>query len=174
MLSRQKLWNPTLCLSTLNDYFKFPPNIWYSFKITYLIQFVLLTLFCCCCFFLFRDIVLKLLQYEASTNVADNKGYFPIHLAAWKGDVEIVKILIHHGPSHSRVNEQVHLPNVCSWCNFSSFTKAKPYWKCDFFIFTLPKGLSIAEFPKSWNLKNSLVFGYDVQRLSWAFVKLLC
>lgn len=57
-------------------------------------------------FFLPRDIVLKLLQYEASTNVADNKGYFPIHLAAWKGDVEIVKILIHHGPSHSRVNEQ--------------------------------------------------------------------
>ncbi|XP_073940288.1 ankyrin repeat and sterile alpha motif domain-containing protein 1B isoform X8 [Castor canadensis] len=52
------------------------------------------------------DIILKLLQYEASTNVADNKGYFPIHLAAWKGDVEIVKILIHHGPSHSRVNEQ--------------------------------------------------------------------
>ncbi|XP_035192351.1 ankyrin repeat and sterile alpha motif domain-containing protein 1B isoform X5 [Oxyura jamaicensis] len=55
---------------------------------------------------LLRDIVLKLLQYEASTNVADNKGYFPIHLAAWRGDVDIVKILIHHGPSHSRVNEQ--------------------------------------------------------------------
>ncbi|XP_075790057.1 ankyrin repeat and sterile alpha motif domain-containing protein 1B isoform X4 [Pelodiscus sinensis] len=53
-----------------------------------------------------RDVVIKLLQYEASTNVADNKGYFPIHLAAWKGDVDIVKILIHHGPSHSRVNEQ--------------------------------------------------------------------
>ncbi|XP_032077248.1 ankyrin repeat and sterile alpha motif domain-containing protein 1B isoform X1 [Thamnophis elegans] len=53
-----------------------------------------------------KDVVIKLLQYEASTNVADNKGYFPIHLAAWKGDVEIVKILIHHGPSHSRVNEQ--------------------------------------------------------------------
>ncbi|XP_057613543.1 ankyrin repeat and sterile alpha motif domain-containing protein 1B isoform X2 [Chionomys nivalis] len=53
-----------------------------------------------------KDIVLKLLQYEASTNVADNKGYFPIHLAAWRGDVEIVKLLIHHGPSHSRVNEQ--------------------------------------------------------------------
>ncbi|XP_074867473.1 ankyrin repeat and sterile alpha motif domain-containing protein 1B isoform X7 [Carettochelys insculpta] len=53
-----------------------------------------------------KDVVLKLLQYEASTNVADNKGYFPIHLAAWKGDVDIVKILIHHGPSHSRVNEQ--------------------------------------------------------------------
>ncbi|XP_010627443.1 ankyrin repeat and sterile alpha motif domain-containing protein 1B isoform X10 [Fukomys damarensis] len=53
-----------------------------------------------------KEIVLKLLQYEASTNVADNKGYFPIHLAAWKGDVEIVKILIHQGPSYSRVNEQ--------------------------------------------------------------------
>ncbi|XP_066561724.1 ankyrin repeat and sterile alpha motif domain-containing protein 1B isoform X3 [Amia ocellicauda] len=53
-----------------------------------------------------RDVVLKLLQYEASTNVADNKGCFPLHLAAWKGDVEIVKILIHHGPSHCRVNEQ--------------------------------------------------------------------
>uniref|UniRef100_A0A670IZK1 Ankyrin repeat and sterile alpha motif domain containing 1B n=1 Tax=Podarcis muralis TaxID=64176 RepID=A0A670IZK1_PODMU len=53
-----------------------------------------------------KDVVIKLLQFEASTNVADNKGYFPIHLAAWKGDVEIVKILIHHGPSHSRVNEQ--------------------------------------------------------------------
>nr|XP_045008304.1 ankyrin repeat and sterile alpha motif domain-containing protein 1B isoform X24 [Jaculus jaculus] len=58
-----------------------------------------------------KDIVLKLLQYEASTNVADNKGYFPIHLAAWKGDVEIVKILIHHGPSHSRVNEQQNNEN---------------------------------------------------------------
>lgn len=57
-----------------------------------------------------REIVLKLLQYEASTNVADNKGYFPIHLAAWKGDEEIVKILIHHGPSRSRVNEQVRRP----------------------------------------------------------------
>ncbi|XP_072327656.1 ankyrin repeat and sterile alpha motif domain-containing protein 1B isoform X11 [Scyliorhinus torazame] len=53
-----------------------------------------------------KDVVLKLLQYEASTNVADNKGCLPLHLAAWKGDMDIVKILIHHGPSHSRVNEQ--------------------------------------------------------------------
>ncbi|KPP69777.1 hypothetical protein Z043_111434 [Scleropages formosus] len=52
------------------------------------------------------DVVLKLLQFEASTNVADSKGCFPLHLAAWKGDVEIVRILIHHGPSHCRVNEQ--------------------------------------------------------------------
>ncbi|XP_041113226.1 ankyrin repeat and sterile alpha motif domain-containing protein 1B-like isoform X1 [Polyodon spathula] len=53
-----------------------------------------------------KDVVLKLLQYEASTNVADNKGCFPLHLAAWKGDVDIVKILIHHGPSYCRVNEK--------------------------------------------------------------------
>ncbi|RXM36708.1 Ankyrin repeat and sterile alpha motif domain-containing protein 1B [Acipenser ruthenus] len=53
-----------------------------------------------------KDVVLKLLQYEASTNVADNKGCIPLHLAAWKGDVDIVKILIHHGPSYCRVNEQ--------------------------------------------------------------------
>lgn len=51
--------------------------------------------------------MLKLLQFEASTNVADSKGCFPLHLAAWRGDVDIVQILIHHGPSHSRVNEQV-------------------------------------------------------------------
>ncbi|KAL0963000.1 hypothetical protein UPYG_G00348200 [Umbra pygmaea] len=55
-----------------------------------------------------RDVVLKLLQYEASTNVADSKGCFPLHLAAWRGDVDIVRILIHHGPSHCRVNQQNH------------------------------------------------------------------
>uniref|UniRef100_A0A8C2GSF1 Ankyrin repeat and sterile alpha motif domain containing 1B n=1 Tax=Cyprinus carpio TaxID=7962 RepID=A0A8C2GSF1_CYPCA len=36
-----------------------------------------------------RDVVLKLLQFEASTNVADSKGCFPLHLAAWRGDVDI-------------------------------------------------------------------------------------
>jgi len=58
-----------------------------------------------------RDVVLKLLQFEATTNVADSKGCFPLHLAAWRGDVDIVQILIHHGPSHSRVNEQVLYPH---------------------------------------------------------------
>nr|XP_033807653.1 ankyrin repeat and sterile alpha motif domain-containing protein 1B [Geotrypetes seraphini] len=53
-----------------------------------------------------RNVVLKLLQFEASANVADHKGCFPIHLAAWRGDADIVKILICQGPSHSRVNEQ--------------------------------------------------------------------
>ncbi|XP_013859671.1 ankyrin repeat and sterile alpha motif domain-containing protein 1B isoform X2 [Austrofundulus limnaeus] len=55
-----------------------------------------------------RDVVLKLLQFEASTNVADSKGCFPLHLAAWRGDVDIVRILINHGPSHCHVNQQNH------------------------------------------------------------------
>ncbi|XP_069020927.1 ankyrin repeat and sterile alpha motif domain-containing protein 1B isoform X2 [Embiotoca jacksoni] len=53
-----------------------------------------------------RDVVLKLLQFEACTNVSDSKGCFPLHLAAWRGDVDIVRILIHHGPSHCHVNQQ--------------------------------------------------------------------
>ncbi|XP_061920785.1 ankyrin repeat and sterile alpha motif domain-containing protein 1B isoform X1 [Entelurus aequoreus] len=53
-----------------------------------------------------REVVLKLLQFEASTNVADSKGCFPLHLAAWRGDVDIVRILIHHRPSHCLVNQQ--------------------------------------------------------------------
>ncbi|CAJ1054780.1 ankyrin repeat and sterile alpha motif domain-containing protein 1B isoform X1 [Xyrichtys novacula] len=63
-----------------------------------------------------RDVVLKLLQFEASTNVADNKGCFPLHLAAWRGDVDIVRILIHHGPSHCRVNQQNHERETALHC----------------------------------------------------------
>uniref|UniRef100_A0A8C6UG00 Ankyrin repeat and sterile alpha motif domain containing 1B n=1 Tax=Neogobius melanostomus TaxID=47308 RepID=A0A8C6UG00_9GOBI len=57
---------------------------------------------------LLLEVVLRLLQFEASTNVADSKGCFPLHLAAWRGDVDIVRILLHHGPSHCRVNQQNH------------------------------------------------------------------
>uniref|UniRef100_A0A3B1K2W4 Ankyrin repeat and sterile alpha motif domain containing 1B n=1 Tax=Astyanax mexicanus TaxID=7994 RepID=A0A3B1K2W4_ASTMX len=63
-----------------------------------------------------RDVVLKLLQFEASTNMADSKGCFPLHLAAWRGDVDIVRILIHHGPSHCRVNEQNHEKETALHC----------------------------------------------------------
>ncbi|KAM9704873.1 ankyrin repeat and sterile alpha motif domain-containing protein 1B isoform 7-T9 [Menidia menidia] len=63
-----------------------------------------------------RDVVLKLLQFEASTNVADSKGCFPLHLAAWRGDVDIVRILIHHGPSHCRVNQQNHERETALHC----------------------------------------------------------
>lgn len=120
--------------------------------------------------FFLRDIVLKLLQYEASTNVADNKGYFPIHLAAWKGDVEIVKILIHHGPSHSRVNEQVHPPDACSCRNLlSSFAKGQATLrKLIAFIFTLPKIILLLNFLKE-KFAQFFGLGYDVQAL-WAWV----
>uniref|UniRef100_A0A3P9J9J9 Ankyrin repeat and sterile alpha motif domain containing 1B n=1 Tax=Oryzias latipes TaxID=8090 RepID=A0A3P9J9J9_ORYLA len=63
-----------------------------------------------------RDVVLKLLQFEASTNVADSKGCSPLHLAAWRGDVDIVRILIHHGPSHCRVNQQNHERETALHC----------------------------------------------------------
>uniref|UniRef100_A0A8C6KQL0 Ankyrin repeat and sterile alpha motif domain containing 1B n=1 Tax=Nothobranchius furzeri TaxID=105023 RepID=A0A8C6KQL0_NOTFU len=55
-----------------------------------------------------RDVVLKLLQFEASTTAADSKGCFPLHLAAWRGDVDIVRILINHGPTNCYVNQQNH------------------------------------------------------------------
>ncbi|XP_068442562.1 ankyrin repeat and sterile alpha motif domain-containing protein 1B isoform X1 [Clinocottus analis] len=63
-----------------------------------------------------REVVLKLLQFEASTNVADSKGCFPLHLAAWRGDVDIVRILIHHRPSHGRVNQQNHERETALHC----------------------------------------------------------
>ncbi|KAM3588107.1 uncharacterized protein V6R79_021457 [Siganus canaliculatus] len=63
-----------------------------------------------------REVVLKLLQFEASANIADNKGCFPLHLAAWRGDVDIVRILVHHGPSHCRVNQQNHERETALHC----------------------------------------------------------
>lgn len=126
-------------------------------------------------FFLFtfslRDIVLKLLQYEASTNVADNKGYFPIHLAAWKGDVEIVKILIHHGPSHSRVNEQVPSSNVCSHIVIHSqaLQRQSRMEVLIHFIFTLPKIILLLNFLKETFEQFLDGFGCDAQKL-WVWV----
>lgn len=55
----------------------------------------------------YSEVVEALLRNEALTNIADNKGCYPLHLAAWKGDEHIVKLLIHQGPSHPKVNEQV-------------------------------------------------------------------
>lgn len=53
------------------------------------------------------EVVEVLLRNEALTNMADNKGCYPLHLAAWKGDQRIVKLLVHQGPSHPKLNEQV-------------------------------------------------------------------
>uniref|UniRef100_A0A8C4ZAM8 Ankyrin repeat and sterile alpha motif domain-containing protein 1B n=1 Tax=Gadus morhua TaxID=8049 RepID=A0A8C4ZAM8_GADMO len=63
-----------------------------------------------------REVVLKLLQFEASSNVADSKGCLPLHLAAWRGDVDIVRILLQHGPSQCRVNQQNHERETALHC----------------------------------------------------------
>ncbi|XP_037316107.2 ankyrin repeat and sterile alpha motif domain-containing protein 1B isoform X4 [Pungitius pungitius] len=63
-----------------------------------------------------RDVVLKLLQFEASADQADSKGCFPLHLAAWRGDVDIVRILLRHGSSHCRVNQQNHERETALHC----------------------------------------------------------
>lgn len=45
-----------------------------------------------------------LLQHEASPNVVDSKGSSPLHLAAWAGDAEIVRLILSQGPSNPKVN----------------------------------------------------------------------
>ncbi|CAD1478766.1 unnamed protein product, partial [Heterotrigona itama] len=50
------------------------------------------------------EVVKLLLQYEASTNVVDAKGSSPLHLAAWAGDAEIVRLILTQGPSVPKVN----------------------------------------------------------------------
>jgi len=57
-------------------------------------------------------VVRLLLQYEASTNVVDAKGSSPLHLAAWAGDAEIVRLILSQGPSVPKVNLAVSSLNV--------------------------------------------------------------
>lgn len=66
------------------------------------------------------EVVEALLRNEAFTNIADNKGCYPLHLAAWKGDEHIVKLLIHQGPSHPKLNEQVWCCDCLCFCVFWS------------------------------------------------------
>lgn len=68
----------------------------------------------------YSDVVEALLRNEALANIADSKGCYPLHLAAWKGDEQIVRLLIHQGPSHPKLNEQVwHLELKMSvWISF--------------------------------------------------------
>lgn len=51
-----------------------------------------------------REVVQLLLAHEASTNILDVKGSSPLHLAAWTGNVDIVRLLLCHGPSVPNVN----------------------------------------------------------------------
>ncbi|KAL1458965.1 hypothetical protein WDU94_010984, partial [Cyamophila willieti] len=52
----------------------------------------------------YRDIVELLLVNEASVNIVDAKGSSPLHLAAWTGNLDIVRLLLCHGPSVPNVN----------------------------------------------------------------------
>lgn len=79
--------------------------------------------------FICSDVVEALLRNEALTNVADSKGCYPLHLAAWKGDERIVKLLIHKGPSHPKINEQVC---CCIYFSILMWTSLLKLW---FFIF---------------------------------------
>ncbi len=47
-----------------------------------------------------------LLRCGASTTIQDSSGSCPLHLAAWKGDTETVKLLVTQGPSRANVNQQ--------------------------------------------------------------------
>jgi len=38
--------------------------------------------------------------------IPDSSGSCPLHLAAWKGDIEIVSSLVQQGPSRANVNHQ--------------------------------------------------------------------
>ncbi|XP_069489589.1 ankyrin repeat and SAM domain-containing protein 1A isoform X3 [Ambystoma mexicanum] len=74
-----------------------------------------------------RDVVEALLRNDAVTNVGDCKGCYPLHLAAWKGDAHIVKLLIHQGPSHTKVNEQnaLEIKELKKYGPFDPYMNAK-------------------------------------------------
>ena len=48
-----------------------------------------------------------LLSHEASTNIVDLKGSSPLHLAAWSGSEEIVRLLLTSTHSVPNVNMTV-------------------------------------------------------------------
>ncbi|XP_037071264.1 ankyrin repeat and SAM domain-containing protein 1A-like [Pollicipes pollicipes] len=50
------------------------------------------------------EVVALLMAHEASVNLADHRGSTPLHLAAWTGNVEVVRTLITHGPGIANVD----------------------------------------------------------------------
>ena len=66
----------------------------------------------CCIIITPREIVSLLLRCGASTTIPDCSGSGPLHLAAWKGDVEIVRVLVNQGPSRANVNQQSDADNT--------------------------------------------------------------
>ena len=87
-----------------------------------------------------REVVGLLLKMQASANIPDLRGCFPLHLAAWRGNADICRVLLRQGPSLANVNAQVkqesladakvsarqqcvyedpyrrNLQQICNWC----------------------------------------------------------
>jgi len=55
----------------------------------------------------FREIVVLLLEHEASPNIVDNKGSTPLHLAAWAGHTDIVRLILTQGVRVTQINLKV-------------------------------------------------------------------
>ncbi|XP_057381430.1 ankyrin repeat and SAM domain-containing protein 1A-like [Daphnia carinata] len=51
-----------------------------------------------------REIVVLLLEHEASPNIVDGKGSSPLHLAAWAGHADIVRLLLTSGVRVTQIN----------------------------------------------------------------------
>ena len=54
-----------------------------------------------------REIVVLLLEHEASPNIVDSKGSSPLHLAAWAGHSDIVRLLLTTGIRVTQINLRV-------------------------------------------------------------------
>ncbi|KAK2184123.1 hypothetical protein NP493_281g02023 [Ridgeia piscesae] len=62
------------------------------------------------------EAVRLLLRYEGSANTDDSRGCFPLHLAAWNGHADICRVLLTHGPSIAKVNEQNAISETALHC----------------------------------------------------------
>lgn len=60
------------------------------------------------------EIVALLLENEASPNLVDNKGSTALHLAAWAGHSDIVRLILTTGNHVVQINLKVGLDNFCT------------------------------------------------------------
>lgn len=60
----------------------------------------------------FREIVVLLLEHEASPNITDSKGSTPLHLASWAGHSDIVRLLLTTGVRVVQINQRVSLDHT--------------------------------------------------------------
>ena len=57
----------------------------------------------------YSEIVVLLLEHEASPNIVDSKGSSPLHLAAWAGHSDIVRLLLTTGVRVTQIDLRVSL-----------------------------------------------------------------